>query len=91
MSAIQYKKGLELWVWDTGELEGFALYLNGELLDEQNVPLLRYDIGKPDGVSAIVVQFGGADGGATKIVDTEAAKVLVHQDSGTNHGYIVES
>jgi hypothetical protein len=89
---IKYREGLELWVWDSGVLEGFAVYINGQLLDEETIIGMKYPIAKPEsGAAAIVVKFGGADGGATKIVDTKANnQVVEHQDSGTSHGYIIE-
>jgi hypothetical protein len=89
---IQYKDGmkLELWIWDSGELEGFAVYLNGQFLDEKNIVAIKYPIGKPDPKSAIVVEFGGDDGGATKVVDVAANnQVLEHQDSGDKHSYLI--
>jgi hypothetical protein len=89
---IKYKDGmeLELWVWDSGELEGFAVYLNDQFLDEESTVGMKYPIAKPDPASAIIVEFGGADGGATKIVDTAANNaVLEHQDSGVKHSYLV--
>jgi hypothetical protein len=90
MDEIPYKDGLELWVWDTGQLEGFAVYLNGEKLDEQILVGKKYPIGRPDSVLNITVQFGGADGGATKIFDTTTKKSVAFQDAGISHRYRVK-
>ena len=90
MADIAYKDGLELWVWDSGELEGFAVYLNGELLDESILIGGKYRIGRPIALADIEVRFGGADGGATKIVDTKAHKTLSFQDEGTQHQYTIK-
>lgn len=90
--AIAFKDGmkLELWVWDRGELEGFAVYLNGELLDEQSSAGMKYPIDMPSGPRAIIVHFAGDDGGATKIIDIAAGgAVLEHQESGTKHSYLI--
>ncbi|HMI86488.1 MAG TPA: hypothetical protein VK550_20485 [Polyangiaceae bacterium] len=82
---------LQLWVWDSGELEGWALYLNDELIDEQDVFALKYDIESPDPSWAVVVHFAGDDGGGTKIVNIASGKpvVLERQDSGLKHSYII--
>ncbi len=86
---ITYKDGLELWVWDTGKLEGFAVYLNGEKVDEQTGIGNKYPIARPATPLVITVQFGGADGGATKIVDTSTSVAVKFQDTGTSHQYRV--
>jgi len=91
MSDIQYTDGLQLWVWDTGELEGFAVNLNGEILTQQVVETGRYKISKPADTWNITVSFGGADGGATKIVDTTANKTIAFQDAGTLHSYTIKA
>jgi hypothetical protein len=94
--AIKYTKSmkLQLWVWDTGDLEGFSVYLNGELLDDSDAPDLAYDIDRPekDSSSAIVVHFNGIDGGATKVVDVSndaKPKTVEHQNDGLKHSYLV--
>ena len=90
--AIKFTDGmkLELWVWDRGELEGYAIYLNGQYLTEGSTIARRYPIDPPKGNEVIAIHFGGADGGATKIVDAaQDNSVVEHQDDGVRHSYII--
>lgn len=90
--AIKFADGmkLQLWVWDSGDIEGFSIFLNGEFLDERTTLALKYDIDAPTGDEAIVVHFAGVDGGATKIVDAAKANaVLESQESGLKHSYVI--
>lgn len=89
MAEVSYVDGMQLWVWDTGKLEGFAVYLNGELITNQVIEGAKLDVVKPTGTATIVVQFSGVDGGATKLVDTVAKSALAFQDSGNTHTYTV--
>jgi hypothetical protein len=89
-NSIEYVDGLELWVWDSGELEGFAVFLNGTKVDEQLIPKIKFPIAQPQPKVDIVVEFGGVDGGATKVVDVASGnKVLGFLDSGNTHSYTV--
>jgi hypothetical protein len=87
---INYKTGLELWVWDRGELEGFAVYLNRQRVADEVVQGMRYAIDAPETASAtITVAFGGKDGGATKIVDSATQKALEYNDDALEHEYVI--
>ncbi len=91
---VEYKAGmkLQLWVWDTGELEGFMLYKDGKLFDAQQVHDLAYEIDRPIDTFKIEVKFNGVDGGATKIVDIASGKtsVLASKDAGDVHAYDIK-
>lgn len=85
---------LELWVWDSGELEGFSVYVNGELADRQHVSELKYALQPPDPHTEIVVEFAGTDGGATKIVDVAEPRepvTLEHCEHGQRHVYLLSN
>jgi len=89
-NTIQHTDGLELWVWDTGEVEGFALFMDGVQIDPGGVEKIKYVIPAPQGQAEYVVQFAGLDGGATKMVDAKNAnRVLGFQDTGMSHAYTV--
>lgn len=90
--AILFRDGmkLELWVWDSAKIEGFSVYLNEELIDEQASAGMKYPIEAPSDSRAVVVHFGGEDGGATKIIDIAAGGAVIdHQETGTKHSYLI--
>ena len=70
--SIEYRQGmdLELWIQDTGRVEGYTLYLNGFVIDRKfDGNTHRHPIPRPAAPIAVVVQFGGADGGISQMVD----------------------
>jgi hypothetical protein len=84
---------LELWVKDTGQFEGFAIFLNGSLAMQIGDQTTRkIPITRPSPSAAIVIHFGGVDGGISAIVDvTDAAapqKLADHE--GLKHSYLIE-
>lgn len=92
--AIDYKQGrkLELWVRDTGVFEGFALFLNGEQVDEVgDQSTQKYAIERPEANAAIVIHFGGADGGDSAVVDVTdpKSKKRLEKQSGLQHSYLI--
>jgi hypothetical protein len=96
LNEITYQDGMKLWlyVWDSGNPEGFAVYINDNLLTESNAILKKYDI-EPLGPGeswGILVRFAGQDGGATKVVDEGSSphQVEGHQDDGVVHGYLIK-
>jgi hypothetical protein len=74
---IDYREGqkLELRVQDRGGFDSFAIYLDGLLFTEvADQKPHSYPIARPSDVTAIVVHFGGNDGGTSAVVDvTDAA------------------
>ena len=92
---IKYAEGkqLELWVKDTGQFEGFALFLNGSLAMQIGDQTTRkIPITRPNPSAAIVIHFGGVDGGISAIVDvtdTSAPEKLADQE-GLKHSYLIE-
>ena len=95
MNRIEFKSGMKLflYVWDSGEIEGFAVYVNDTLVTERNTLTRKYPLEPLDSGESwgLIVQFAGQDGGATKIVDeaTTPQTVLAHQDTGLSHAYMV--
>lgn len=85
---------LELWVRDTGTLEGFTVYLDGKKVKDVFTDKIRkFPLTRPkDGAfSVIALKFGGADGGTSAIVDVtkpDEPDVLAQQ-KGLSHVYEV--
>lgn len=90
---IKYKPGLELWVRDTGQFEGYAVFLNGTLVQQVGDQLTnKFPIGQPSALTPIVIHFGGADGGISAIVDVSnpPSQVKLEAQSGLKHSYLIE-
>src|SRR6185369_5420076 len=92
---IQYQDGkqLELWVKDTGQFEGFALFLNGSLAMQVGDQTTRkIPITQPNPSAAIVIHFGGVDGGISAIVDVTdpAAPHKLEHQNGLKHSYLIQ-
>src|SRR5438105_1258181 len=47
MADVSYVDGLQLWVWDTGELEGFAVFLNGQVITNQVIEGAKINVERP--------------------------------------------
>lgn len=92
---IKFESGkkLELWVKDNGKFEGFAVFLNGTLVKQIGDQMThKFPIEEPSSGAAIVIHFGGVDGGISAIIDvTDAAnrQKLDGQD-GLKHSYLIE-
>lgn len=97
MKHISFPAGrqLELWVRDTGELDTFAVFLNGNLAERvsDQTRTHRFPFDRPVTSSAIVVHFGGNDSGLTAIVDVtdgqERGLAKLTAADGNRHSYIV--
>jgi hypothetical protein len=85
---------LELWVKDTGILEGFTAYVGTLRVDEvSDGQTHAFPIARPESLLNLVVQFGGQSGGHTAIVDNQGPgqrKVLARQE-GLSHAYEIVS
>lgn len=93
--SIKYVQGkkLQLWVRDTGVFDGFAVYLNGQKIDEVGEQdTKKYDIVRPDAAEKVSVRFGGHDGGVTAVVDVTDpnAKQVLAKQHGMAHEYVIE-
>lgn len=78
---------LEVWVKDRGEFDVFRVFMDGvqvalSIESEKHVEI-------PAGVSTVLVQFEGEDGGISVVVDPSIPKVLERQNEsdGTSHAY----
>jgi hypothetical protein len=83
---------LQLRVKDVGSFDGFAVYVNGHLIDEiGDQDTHRYDIGRPTAPMAVVVHFGGNDGGTSVVVDitNPMHKIPYEKQTGTRHSYLI--
>lgn len=96
MKTIEYKEGMKLvlMIKDVGGFDGFGVYVNGHLsfppvFDREKH---RYDIDRPASSEAIVVRFGGNDGGKSAVFDisVDPPRALDSQ-VGITHAYIVSS
>lgn len=84
---------LELWVRDTGLFDGFAVFVNGSIVQTIGDQLThKFPIPKPANNQSIAINFGGQDGGTSAIVDVSDANQLValETQTGSNHGYIIK-
>ena len=96
MTAIEYKDGMKLvlMIKDSGGLDGFGIYLNGHLsfpviFDQQKH---RYDIDRPNKPEAVVIRFGGNDGGKSAIFDISVDPPrAVERQEGLTHAYFIRS
>ena len=85
-------KNYELWVRDSGEFDGFAVYVNNALVnvvgDQQTH---KYPVEHPAAPLAITVTFGGSDGGVSAIVDVTDPnnQAVVEKQKGLKHSYLV--
>jgi hypothetical protein len=91
---ISYTDGmvLELWVRDTGLFDGFAVYVNGSVIQKVgDQSTHKFSIPKPTADLALAVNFGGQDGGVSSVVNIADPKnvVSLEKQTGLNHGYII--
>ncbi|MEY4547131.1 MAG: hypothetical protein RL685_3326 [Pseudomonadota bacterium] len=99
MSHIPYPqhKTFELWVRDTGDLDSFAVFLNGQLAERvsDQRKTHKFKIDRPQGSCAVVVHFGGNDSGITAVVDVtnDRERGLAKQtpQDGFRHSYLLEA
>lgn len=83
----------ELWIKDTGDLEGFRVFLAGNTIDDVfEGTTKKYLLHAPAPRYSINVQFNGTDGGASAIVQfTATGKSTLASTQGTDgHDYSVE-
>lgn len=91
---IEYSVGqkLQLRVKDVGSFDGFAVFVNGHLIDEiADQDMHAYEIDRPSAPMAVVVHFGGNDGGTSVIVDiTDPLHKIPHEkQTGLRHSYLI--
>lgn len=98
MSEVKYPDGgrLELWVRDTGTLEGFTVYLDGQKhkrVFDGSVHKFTLPPPSANTFAVIGVCFGGVDGGRSALIDVSDAQnpVTVIQSSGMSHVYEIQS
>lgn len=89
-------KQYQLWVRDSGEFDGFAIYVNQTLVRQVGDQLThKYPIVPPvpGGPSPlpIVIHFGGNDGGVSAIVDVTVPndEQVIEKQLGLKHSYLV--
>lgn len=96
MTVIEYKSGMKLvlMIKDTGGFDGFGVFVNGHLsfpivFDQQKH---RFDIDRPKKAEAVVIRFGGNDGGKSAIFDvsSDPPQALDRQE-GLTHGYVIQA
>lgn len=93
--AIEHKEGqkLELWVRDTGVFESFTVFLNGDQVDEiGDQSIQKFAIERPRASADIEIHFGGADGGASTVVDVTnpRSKKRLEKQEGLRHRYLIQ-
>jgi hypothetical protein len=99
MNQIPFPQGrtFELWVFDSGELDTFGVFLNGQLVKRvrDTKKTHKFTIARPVSHCAVVVHFGGNDSGVSAIFDvTDGREVGLEQQTpkdGFRHSYILES
>lgn len=97
MKVIEYKDGMKLvlMVRDSGPgFDQFGVFVNGDLSfpPVSDREKHRYDIDRPEGTEAVVVRFRGGDGGRSAIIDiAKDEPVLVEQQAGVTHGYLIKA
>lgn len=88
---ISYPTGreIELWVRDTGQFDGIAIFVDGAIVQRfvdqgtHRIPLER-----PSAKVELAVAFGGNDGGISAIVDMTDPKLpMTLGKFGTNDGH----
>lgn len=81
---------LELWVKDSGNFDGFAVYFDGDKIANV-VDQGTHVYTLPDkGTLSVVVQFGGNDGGISAVVDNKDPnnQTCLGKQDGKRHAYI---
>lgn len=83
---------LQLWVRDSGEFSGFAVYLDGSVMYQvADQDTKKYDIPRPDSATVVAIKFGGNDGGVSTIVNVaNDQQVAVERQTGLQHSYFLE-
>lgn len=83
---------LKLLVRDTGDLDTFAVYVNGGIVDEiADQQTHAYPIDPPSSDMAVGVQFGGVDGGTSAIYDfANGQKKQLARQTGVTHLYLIQ-
>ena len=84
---------LKLLVKDTGTLDQFDVFVNGQLRSHvSSGKLQEWPIERPSGVMSIAVHFEGTDGGMSAIVNAtdEQNPVVVERQEGLKHSYLLK-
>ena len=88
---VKYPKGAtyELWVIDTGDLEGFQVYFEDHVIDMvADSTTHKYALARPGAPTAVGVVFSGTDGGKSAIVSrTATGNKVVAGTTGKLHSY----